>query len=146
MTVEEHLETAITTAEAIVPHFTAERPVAEWYFASSSLGLGPNLPIPDRPYIVVNELTDRVHQEVKETSHARDRNFQIFVYDHKGDFTRINKILEDLRDVVKGLAPFEAPDGTWCSASEWGGISGQATDDAYDSVVRFGNLKLTVNR
>lgn len=144
MTVEQKLETTIA-ASPVAEHFDS-RPIEEWYFASSSLGLGENAPIPDRPYIVVNELTDRVHQEVRETSHSRTRNFQIFVYDHKGDFTRINKILEDLRDVVKGLAPFSAPDGTWCSASLWGGISGQATDDAYDSVVRFGNVQLTVNR
>jgi hypothetical protein len=123
-----------------------QRPIEDWWYASSSLGLGPNIPVPRRPYIVHNELTDTVHQEVRETSNARDRPFQFYVYDHKGDFTRINNILNDLRDVVKGMAPFLAPDGTWCFDALWVGISGQVTDDGYDSGTKFATVRFTVSK
>lgn len=149
---EDHLATAIQTDEPIAAFFKVDdiadgdpRPPEEWFFASSSLGLGENVPVPTRPYIVWKELPDVVHQAVRETSHARDRNFQLFVYDHKGDFTRINAIMKELRRLVKGIAPFTTEDGTRCSESLWGGVSDSITDDGYDSCVRFGMATFTVS-
>ena len=141
---EDHLAQAIQN-DPDIQAFFGERLADEWFFASSSLGLGENEPVPPRPYIVWNELTDVVHQAVRETSNARNRNFQIFVYDYKGDFTRINQILKELRRLVKGMAPFTTDDGVRCSESLWGSMSGNITDDGYDSCVRFGTAVFTVS-
>lgn len=150
MTIEAYIEENIFQHESIMAFFKndddSQRPIEEWLFASSALGIGDNLPVPPRPYIVTNELTDLVHVAVKETSDSRNRNFQWFVYDHKGDFTRINEILHALRPLVKEIAPFRASDGTWCSDSHWSGISGQSTDDGYDSCVKFATVRFTVNQ
>lgn len=150
MTLEAYVEEQISEAAAVMAHFKnpdeSQRPIEEIWYASSSLGLGENPPVPPRPYMVWNELTDLVHQEVRETSDARNRNFQWFVYDHKGDFTRINEILADLRSLVKGMGDFTTEDGIRCSESHWSGISGQATDDGYDSAVKFATVRFTVNR
>lgn len=149
---EEHLAQAIQTDEVIANFFhigddpnAALRPPDEWFFGASSLGLGPNVPVPARPYIVWNEFTDVVHQAVRETSNARDRIFQIYVYDYKGDFTRINAIVKELRRLVKGMAPFTTEAGVRCSESLWGGMSGNITDDGYDSCARFGRATFTVS-
>lgn len=145
MTVEAYMEQHITTFPSVVAHFSG-RDVKDWWYESSSLGLGPNEPVPERPFIVVNELPDFVHRTVEETSHARDRNFQIFVYDERGTFTRINAIMESLREAVKAMAPFTTDGGIRCSQAVWAGISGQIPNDGYDSGTKFASVQLTVSR
>lgn len=144
MSVEDYFTQQFTEDAAIAAHFV-EREISEWWFASSSLGLGPNIESPVKPYIVWNEGPDFVHHSVSETSNARNRIFRFYVYDDKGDFTRINAILEEIRRVAKNMAPFVTPDGIRCSASRWDGISGQIPDDGYDASTRFGTLRLTVS-
>lgn len=146
---EDYLAQQISECEPITSQFVDDqgdpRPFESWFFESSSLGIGPNLPVPQRPYIVWNEGDDFVHQVVRNTSNARDRTFRIYVYDYKGDFSRINSILEALRDLVKQMAPFTTEDGVRCSDSLWVGISGRFLDDGYDSSTRFGTARFTVS-
>lgn len=117
----------------------------DWYYSSTSLGIGPNKAVPRRPYIVVNELADFVHHEVKETSNSRTRNFQIFVYDEVGDFTRINSIMKALRTRIKAMNGFVTGDGVRCSGSQWNGISARIQNDGYDSIARFASVQFTVS-
>lgn len=149
MAAEDFLATAISQNALVVADFrnpdNSDRPFADWYYEVTSLGIGPNLPVPQRPYIVWNEGPDFVHQEVRETSNARDRNIALYIYDFKGDFTRINRILANLRTVVKGIAPFVADDGTRCSEALWRGISAKFADDGYDSCTRYASIQLTVS-
>lgn len=112
--------------------------------AMTSLGIGPKVAAPKRPYIVWKELATNDYPEVSETSDVENRVFQIFVYDHKGDFARINSYLNRIKRRVKGMAPFEA-DGHRCSGSSWGGKSGNIADDGYDSGVRYGTARFTVS-
>ncbi len=150
MTLEAHLEEEIVGDAVIAGVFldaTGDpRPPEEWYFAASSLGLGDNLPVPDRPYIVWNELADNEHAEVRETSDSRTRFLQWYVYDHPGDYTRIDQILLLLKRRIKAIGDFTTPDGFVCMQSEWNGTSGQIPSDGYDSCTKFGSSQHTVNR
>jgi hypothetical protein len=143
-----YLEEQIITDEDIEAHFIEEdeeRTSEDWYYSSTSLGIGPNKAVPKRPYIVVNELPDFVHRVVEETSNARNRNFQIFVYDAVGDFTRIDAILADLRKRVKAMAPFTTEENVRCSQSTWLGVSGRIMSDGYDSCCKFASVQFTVS-
>lgn len=150
MSLEDHFSVAFTGDGGVQSHFrtpqAVDRPVDEWWYASSSLALGPDNPVPERPYIVWGELSDNVHREVEESSNARTRTFRFFVYDQKGDFGRINDVLAELQRVAKGFDHFTTDDGIRCSAVAWLGISEQFPDDGYDSCTRYGTVRFTVNR
>lgn len=152
---EDFLATAITTDPDIVAEFEQddegnERTVEQWFFGPSSLGLGENVAVPVRPYMAWKENADLEHPEVSETSHARTRSFNLYVYDWKGDFSRINRILGRLKVLVKGMAPFvvvvDGEDDIRCSESKWGGLSPNLLDDGYDSCCRYGTATFTVSR
>jgi len=149
MTIEDHFSVAITADTGVQSHFrtpqAVDRPVDEWWYANSSLALGPDNPVPERPYIVWGELSDDVHREVEETSDASTRTFRFFVYDRKGDFTRINEILKEIKGVVKRLDFFTTEDGVRCSGVAWLGLSEQFPDDGYDSCARYGTVRFTVS-
>lgn len=152
---EDFLATKITTDPTILAEFEVDdegnnRTVEEWFFGPSSLGLGEHVAVPMRPYMVWKENPDLEHPEVSETSHARTRSFNIYVYDWKGDFTRINRILAAVKVLVKGMAPFvvtvEDEADIRCSGSKWNGLSQNLVDDGYDSCCRYGNATFTVSR
>jgi hypothetical protein len=144
-TLEGYFDTAITSDPDMLEFFPA-RDVEDWFYSASAMGLGENKPVPKRPYIVWNELPDQVHRTVEETSDARNRNFSFYVYDEQGDYTRIEAILNALRNVVKSMAPFTTTDGVRCSASTWQGVSGQIPNDGYDSCTKFASVSFTVSR
>jgi hypothetical protein len=144
---EDHLAQTIMNDAEMQAFFQAGRDPFDWFYASSSLGNGDNPAVPTKPYVVWNELPAVAYQQVKKLSDAQLRTFNLYVYDEKGDFTRINAMLRVLRRIVKvDLDHFQLEDGTRCSASEWVGISGNIEDDGYDAIVRFGTARFTVNR
>lgn len=120
------------------------RPPEQWLFQASSLGEGDNPSVPEFPYIVWNELPSTPFTEMRKESNAEMRAFTIYVYDLKGDFTRINQILSIVRRITKEMVPFVSG-AVRCLDSVWGGMSGLITDDRYDSNVRFGTVRFKVN-
>ena len=146
---EDFLATALTTDSAIVALFNEDREgnprnVEDWFFGTSALGLGDNVAVPDRPYMVWNEGPDVPFRTVEKATNARVRNFRIYVYDYKGDFTRINSILKLVRNRVKAMAPFTAG-SVKCHESSWAGESGNLVDDGYDSCCRYGFAEFVVS-
>lgn len=145
-----YIETALTTDAEIAAIFDqtrsgAERDVEDWYYASSSLGLGENPAVPDYPYMVWNEGNDVPFREVEKATNATRRNFRFYVYDHKGDFTRINSALRLVRNRIKLMAPFVTEEGIKCHESKWLGLSGNLVDDGYDACLRYGFGEFTVS-
>lgn len=148
---EDFLAAQITTHAPVVAFFDKDRAGRsrtpdKWFFGLTSLGLGDNVAVPDRPYLVWREGADIEHREVSETSNARTRTFNFYVYDYKGDFTRINRILETLKAFCKTLVDFTTEDGVHCSGVEWAGVSPDLPDDGYDSCTKYGTVRFTVSR
>ena len=145
----EQLELSIVEDPELVLIFGVQRPVEDWFYGPGVLGVGDEPADPPKPYMIYGELPGFAYQTVRETSNAGQRNFQFFVYDEKGDFSRINAILRHLERIVKGMAPFEHTDTDgvlWrCSESVWTGISGTTPDPQYDSSVRYGTARFTVS-
>lgn len=125
------------------------RPILDWWYPQGVLGEGGIPAEIEKPYMQWAELEPLIHREVRKTSNSKTRTFQLFIYDDKGDFTRINRILRHLERIVKAMGPFEFTDedGTvhWCSESDWAGISGSMTDDQYHTTVRYGTARFTVS-
>lgn len=145
MSLEDYLAVQYQSDETISDLFGSDRTPGEWYFPSYSLDIGPNLPDPEAPYLIWNELDDFVHQAVRETSNSRNRTFTFYVYDKAGDFSRIDAILIRMREISKTMAPFVTEEGVRCSDSLWLGISRPIQREGYDEVARFGTVRFTVS-
>jgi hypothetical protein len=150
MTLEAHVLAEIEADEEIADEFRDDegelRPFEDWMYQASSLGEGENPAIPNRPYIVWNELEDTEHRAVSETSDARTRNLLWFVYDVPGDYTRIDRILYKFKRRIKQLDHFTTADGVVCSDARWLGTSGQIPSDGYASCTKWGSSEFTVSR
>lgn len=149
MGLEEQLTEAITTDGTMAALFPALpsglRAPSDWWFAASSVGIGPNVPDPPKPWMAWNELPSTPFAEVSETSDAQTRVFAIYAYGHRGDPETIYAILQQARRITKVMAPFVLPDGTRCSASTWDGISGILPSDDHDGICRFGTVRFVVS-
>lgn len=145
MTLEAHFTQVIKADAALLDMQPDDRDPDDWWYQMSSVGLGEDQPVPDRWYMVWNEGSEYVHQAVRETSNAKDRTIRFYVYDHKGDFTRINKVLEHLERIVKTMGAFTTDDGYRVSESLWLGASQLFNDDGWNSCCRYGTARFTVS-
>lgn len=145
MTLEAYIVQNLESDAAVTALFASRTSGKPWLYSSGAVGEGSNPEIPEFPYVVYNELPSAPHFSVKETSNSENRFFTFHVYDHMGDFTRINDILSRLRTKFKNIAPFRTTSGGWCSDVEWQGVSGRIQDAGYHSGVRFATVRFTYN-
>ena len=118
-------------------------------YAASTLGEGEHPEIPEKPYLVWNELPSTPFDEVAETSDAERRVYTFYVYDEMGVFENIDAALRRIRRLVKDMPPFRAgedPDDDFCMGTKWAGLSNRFNDQTYDSSVRFGTAWFDVNQ
>lgn len=147
MTVPAHFVTAFSEDPELIEIFGSGEEAR--IYAASSLGEGEHPEVPEKPYLVWNELPSTPFAEVEETSDAESRFYTFHVYDEMGVFENIDKALRRIRRMVKDMAPFRAgddPDDDFCMATAWQGFSGRFNDRTYDSSVRFGTARFDVNQ
>ena len=117
------------------------------FYQSSSVGIGGVPANPDRPYCLFMELPSIPFQEVRHTARAVNRIFQVFVYDERGDFTRIDNILAAVRETILGLVlEVDTSTGARCIESLWTGDSQDITDDQHDTSAKFSLFQLTSSK
>lgn len=92
---------------------------------------------PKKPYIQYNELQSFSQRSVRETSTARNRFFQIFVYDIRGSYTRINDALDIVDEALKGLVGKRSTTGVLCMDAFVTGRSRELEDAQYDAFTKF---------
>lgn len=148
---EELLVSTIATSVPLLAEDGIEgRDPETWWFSSHSLGVGGVTADPVKPWLSWIEDASLSFRAVQNTSNAQIRVFRIYVYDEEGDFTRINRILRILREIIKGMAPFTHTDesGTVhrCSAAEVSGFSGNLPAPPYDGVCRFLTAQFVVSQ
>jgi hypothetical protein len=122
-------------------HVTAAR-----VFSSNSVGIGPNLEHPPFPWIAINELTSTPFDEVRETGNSTSHAFAVYVYDELGDGTRINQILDGIRDQIKTLSGVISASGVRCTDALWQGTSALIPDREYSANVKFCTIRLVANK
>lgn len=112
-------------------------------WSRTSLGVDDIPPDPVKPFAIVTAQPSTVHQAVQDTSNAQGTPFQVYVYDTKGGYTRIDEVLEALVPVVKDLAGQRSPSGAYCIGSRWEGFSQDMFAEEYDAAMRFATFRLT---
>lgn len=112
-------------------------------YPSGSLGFGNNPEDPPVPYALLMQLPATEYTEVRFTASAVDRFFQIYVYDDRGDYGRIDNILGAVRETILGLESKEdTATGARCIGSIWSGESQDLLDAEHDVVFKYGMFKL----
>lgn len=120
--------------------------VGDRVFSSNSLGMGQNPEHPPHPWIAINELPNTPFDEVRETGNSTSHAFAVYVYDELGDGTRINQILDAIRDEVKALSGVTSASGVRCTDSLWQGTSALIPDREYSANVKFCTIRLVANQ
>lgn len=114
-------------------------------YGAGVLGTNGIPPNPAKPYIQYNELQSFSFREVRETSNAKNRFFQIFVYDDRGSYTRINNALNIVDEALKGLVGQRSPTGILCLDSFISGRSRELEDAQYHAFVKFTTVEFTTS-
>lgn len=99
---------------------------------------------PPKPYMMYKVTAEISHQAVRETSSASDLYVEIFVYDKGGSFTRINTLLDLVRENVVGLAGQTSDTGARCLDSLWTSNSQDGVaPEPEDTIWRSARFKIT---
>jgi hypothetical protein len=120
--------------------------VGQRIYQASSLGVGDVPPEPQKPYVLYTELPSDPFVAVRETSRAKARFFQVYVYDDRGSFLRIERILALIRETLVSLVGAVSPSGVRCTDVLWQGESGEITDEEYDANSKFGNVRFVASQ
>jgi len=120
--------------------------VGERIYQSSSLGVGDVPPEPAKPYVLYTELPSDPYRAVQETSRAKARFFQVYVYDNRGSFLRIERILALIRETLVSLTGAVSPSGVRCTDVQWQGESSDVTDEELDANSKFGNVRFVASQ
>lgn len=136
-------ETAINNLPSAVPPGEG---VQGRIYQASALGEGLVPAVPEKPFILIKEELANSYAEVRGSSTAKLRSFQIHVNDHKGSYLRIDRILGLVEDLTKSLAGEVSATGARCLEVGGWGVSGDLFDPEYDAIVRYGFVRLTASR
>lgn len=117
--------------------------VAKRIFRAGSLGHG-NIPAkPKFPFVVYREVDVQAINVAKDTAPETRRHvWQIYVHDERGSYSRIDSILEVLRETVVGLTYQTSSTGAYCREAVWNGTSGDSEDPTYDSNMKYATFTL----
>lgn len=116
------------------------------HFQGSALGVGDVPESPEFPWLAYSELPSSPYFAVKETSRAKARTFQFFVYDERGSFLRIELILGLVRETLLSLVAQVSPSGARCTDVEWQGESSEISDPDFNSNLKIGTARFTVSQ
>lgn len=130
----------ILETPAVVTH------VGNRVYSSNSVGVGTNPEHPDFPWIAINELPTTPWQQVRETGNPTSHVFAVYVYDELGDGTKINQILNGIRDQIKLLSGVTSASGLRCTDASYEGNSALIPDREYSANVKFCTIRLVANQ
>lgn len=119
--------------------------IGDRIYQSGSLGVGTTPAKPQVPFLMYKELVSQPYAAVRETSRAKARYFQFFVYDEPGSYLRIERILQIVRENVLLLVAQVSPSGVRCIDVEWQGESGDIPDPELNTILRIGTARFTVS-
>lgn len=120
--------------------------VGDRIYESSALGVGDVPASPAKPYILYTELPSSPYRDVRETSRAKARIFQIWCYDERGSFIRIERVLALVRETLLGSVAEVSPSGARCTDVEWQGESSDIVDVPLDSNAKFVLIRFTASQ
>lgn len=119
-------------------------------YGASALGSGVGdlaIPaVPQLPFLSIRQMPSQRFREVRELSTANRQTYQIYFYDVRGGYTRIDEMARMAQSFLEGNVGTVSPSGARCLGCEWLSVSQDFTDEQYDAIVRFGTAQLTSTR
>lgn len=74
----------------------------------------------------------------------RQYRSQLWVHDEPGDYTRIDNVLKEAENLLTAVLP-RTLNGVWLNDVQWLGVSGDLSDDARRTNVKYVTFLLTGN-
>lgn len=115
-------------------------------YVVNSLGTNPVLASPPAPFAIIDERTPSTpFQVVRKQSRSAAQNFQIRVYDLRGDYTRIDHTINLIRDILLGVEFQVSPSGARCIDVRWMGDTQDGEDSELDLIFKGVNMRFVSN-
>lgn len=73
---------------------------------------------------------------------VNERDFQVWIHDEPGDYTRIDDAIARVRTVLTGIVGADTGAG-WVQEVHWLGDSDDLSDDEQGTITRFGEFRVT---
>lgn len=116
------------------------------FFQAGSLGRGGVPQKPEFPFGTYRELPSIIPNVARETSRSQRHFFNVYIHDKQGTYSRINDVIEALRETVIGLAGRTSSSGALCLDAVWNGHGGDLEDEDYKSNLKIVTFELVANR
>jgi len=111
-------------------------------YPAGSLGVGPIPADPETPYAQYAVSSSTPYLEVRETGKTQRHLLTVYVYDERGDFTRIDAIHKVVKDTVEGLTGQQGDDGWQCTDALFTTIGSDLTDNVRNLGVKVASFRL----
>lgn len=112
-------------------------------YAANSLGVDKVPENPKKPFVVMREMDTNPFNIAKDTRpYANRKIFMFYVHDEKGSYSRIDRIIEVLRETVRSLTDQVSDTGSRCLEATWEGTSGDLEDPTYNSNMKYATFTL----
>jgi len=111
-------------------------------YPSGSLGVDPIPAEPATPYAQYALSSSTPYLEVRETGRSLRHLLTVYVYDERGDFTRIDAVHKIVRDTIEGLTGQVGEDGWQCTDALFTTIGSDLTDNVRNLGVKVASYRL----
>jgi hypothetical protein len=116
-------------------------------YDSGALGTPTGKDVPKKPFIVLNYGNDQGGPA--EDARVEDRTVDVYAYGEPGDFTVVEKVLQEVKSALHNASGFYTdPDTslkTWLASARYQGSSSDLYDDVYRANCRYGTYRLVGN-
>lgn len=85
----------------------------------------------DRPFLII-----RWEEVTPSFGRISTQRLSVWVHDHAQDYTRVNTLLEMVKDILLGAVHVAGEDGWILTQADWRGDSGDLVDLDYGTVMR----------
>lgn len=130
-------------ATSAVTALVGTNPVRIW--TANSLGEAHIPPNPDPPFLLVQSIANQVHPQVQKTGRSATQIFDIRVYDERGDYLRIDRLLRIVRDTLLGLTLAVSPSGARCTDVKWQAFGPDSDDPVLDKIFKTVTMRFLSN-
>lgn len=117
--------------------------IGDRIYVMGSTGIGDIPARPEKPFIIITFADAWPYHEVSETSDVERKSVQIYAYQHRGDYTLIDRMLAIVRQTLVGLTGETSPSGARCTGVSYRGTSADLWDEPYDASMRFATFYFT---
>lgn len=114
-------------------------------YQSGALGHGGVPAKPDWPFALFREMEVVPHRAVQSTSRSARHDYQFYIYDERGSYARIERLLGELRETLLSQEGQRSPGGVQCTGVEWFGTSGDLVNEELNSNTRYVIVRITAN-